>query len=101
MARSLDQLASEAKALVALAFRNGPIENVHAGLPCPTCTDKSGYSRISDSEMKTIMKSAVSRLYTLLLLKATNPAEFEALMRYGSLFTRQWDDPEEISFLGF
>jgi hypothetical protein len=32
-----DQLAREAKAIVALAFRNGPIEDVHAGKICPTC----------------------------------------------------------------
>jgi hypothetical protein len=30
------ELAVEAKALVALAFRNGPIEDVHAGKECPT-----------------------------------------------------------------
>lgn len=28
----------EAKAIVALALRNGPIENVHAGKACPTVT---------------------------------------------------------------
>jgi hypothetical protein len=27
-------LAAETKALVALAFRNGPIEDLHAGKPC-------------------------------------------------------------------
>ena len=101
MASNLDQLASEAKAIVALAFRNGPIENVHAGILCPTCEGEARYSRISQSEMKTIMKTAVNRMYTLLLFKTTNPAEFEALMRYGSLFTRQWDDPEELGFLDF
>jgi hypothetical protein len=31
------ELAAEAKNIVALAFRNGPIENVHAGKECPTC----------------------------------------------------------------
>ena len=31
------QLAREAKAIVALALRNGPIEDIHAGRPCPTC----------------------------------------------------------------
>jgi hypothetical protein len=30
------ELAMEAKSLVALAFRNGPIESVHAGKDCPT-----------------------------------------------------------------
>jgi hypothetical protein len=29
------ELAQEAKALVVLAFRNGPSEDMHAGSPCP------------------------------------------------------------------
>ena len=29
-------LALEAKMIVALEFRNGPIEDLHAGKPCPT-----------------------------------------------------------------
>jgi hypothetical protein len=29
------ELAREANALVALAFRNGPIEDLHAGRSCP------------------------------------------------------------------
>jgi len=36
-------IAREAKAIVALAFRNGPIEDLHAGPPCPTCTGCDGY----------------------------------------------------------
>ncbi len=35
MKRLDTQLATEAKAIVALAFRNGPIEDVHAGRVCP------------------------------------------------------------------
>jgi hypothetical protein len=31
------KLAAEAKSIVALAFRNGPIEDIHAGKDCPTC----------------------------------------------------------------
>jgi hypothetical protein len=53
------RLAREAKAIVALAFRNGPIEDVHAGKSCPTCDGKAGYSHITDGEMLRIMKSAV------------------------------------------
>ena len=47
-------LADEAKSLVALAFRNGPIEDIHAGKECPTCAGKSEYSRITESEMTTL-----------------------------------------------
>ena len=35
------RLAREAKAIVALAFRNGPIEKIHAGKECPTCAAMS------------------------------------------------------------
>jgi len=57
------QLAREAKAIVALAFRNGPIEDIHAGRPCPTCAGQAGYSRITDAGMKSIIKNAVDHVY--------------------------------------
>jgi hypothetical protein len=30
------------QAIVAWAFRNGPIEDIHAGRLCPTCTGDTG-----------------------------------------------------------
>ena len=61
MKMTLDpDLAEEAKALVALAFRNGPIEDLHAGRPCTVCSGNQEISHISDEEMKAIMKSAVN-----------------------------------------
>jgi hypothetical protein len=62
------ELAAEAKSIVALAFRNGPIEAVHAGKECPTCAGKSEYSHITQAEMKNIMKQAVDTVYKLLWL---------------------------------
>ena len=59
-------LALEAKMIVALAFRNGPIEDLHARMACPTCSADSAHSRISDEEMKGIMKAAVNTVYSLL-----------------------------------
>ena len=35
-------LVREAKAIVAPAFRNGPIEDLHAGKPCTACEGKAG-----------------------------------------------------------
>jgi hypothetical protein len=87
------QLAREAKAIVALAFRNGPIEDIHAGRPCPTCTGQAGYSRITDAEMKLIMTNAVNHLYALLALKTENPPEYESRIRLGERYTAKWDDP--------
>ena len=47
------------------------------------------------------MKCAVNRMYSLLRLKNRKPPDFENLMTFGSLFTRRWDDPEELSILEF
>jgi len=87
------QLAREAKAIVAVAFRNGPIEGIHAGKLCPTCGSQSGYSRITDAGMKAIMKNAVDRVFTLLCLKNQNPKQYEAQIRFGELYTTRWDEP--------
>jgi len=87
-------LVREAKAIVALAFRNGPIEDLHAGKPCPACEGKAGYSRISDAEMKVIMKNAVNHVYKLLRLKAHDPDNYERQIAYGERCTLSWDDPE-------
>ena len=91
------QLAREAKAIVALAFRNGPIEDIHAGSPCPTCTGDPAYSRITDPEMKIIMKNAVNRVYSLLQLKATDHAHYATEIALGERYTASWDEPEESS----
>jgi hypothetical protein len=88
-----DQLAREAKAIVALAFRNGPIEDVHAGKLCPTCEGQSGISRITDAEMRLIMKTAVDQVYALLCLKHEKPAAYEKKIRFGELYTATWDEP--------
>jgi hypothetical protein len=90
------QFAREAKAIVALAFRNGPIEDVHAGKRCPTCEGHSSFSHITDPEMKMITKTAVDRVYELLCLKSENPAEYESRIRFGELYTYQWDEPSSL-----
>jgi hypothetical protein len=71
---TIDQaLAAEAKSIVVLAFRNGPIEDVHAGKECPLCAGKPEYSHITQDEMKTIMRQAVDTVYNLLWLKLNDP----------------------------
>ena len=86
-------LIREAKAIVVLAFRNGPIEDLHAGKTCPTCNGKTGYSRISDDEMKLIMKNAVNHVYRLLRLKADDPDTYARQIVYGERCALSWDDP--------
>jgi hypothetical protein len=88
------QLAKEAKAIVALAFRNGPIEDLHAGRLCPMCGQDAAYSRISNPEMKQIMQSAVNKVYKLLWLKEHNPERYAAEVQFGERYTSRWDEPE-------
>jgi hypothetical protein len=88
------ELAAEAKALVALAFRNGPIENLHAGRPCALCSGKPDVSHISDDEMKGLMKSAVNALYRLLWMREHDPRSYDEQLALGRRYTLHWDDPE-------
>jgi len=76
--------AAEAKATVVLAFRNGPIENVHAS------------GRITEEEMKEINKFAVNRLYQLISLKRRSKKAWMNAMDHGLRYARNWDDPEEL-----
>jgi hypothetical protein len=89
-----EEFAREAKAIVALAFRNGPIENLHAGKRCPACAAKEGFSRITDEEVKRIMKNAVNQMAELLWLRDNDPVRFLQYVEFGNRYTRQWDDPE-------
>lgn len=88
------ELANEAKAIVALAFRNGPIEDVHAGKECPTCAGKEEYSHITQDEMKQIMKRAVDKLYALLWIRTHSPEVYRAVVKAGNRYTIRWDLPE-------
>jgi len=90
-------LEREAKAIVLLAFRNGPIEDVHAGRPCPNCSGQKGYSHITDDEMKRIMKAAVDRVFTLLALKSEQPDRYEGFLTFATLQTKEWDSPQRTS----
>lgn len=89
-------LAREAKSLVALAFRNGPIEDVHAGRECPHCAGKREYSHITEAEMKNIMKNAVDTLYKLLWMKENDPEKYAASIELGTRYTHSWDDPKTV-----
>jgi hypothetical protein len=95
MKMTLDpDLAAEAKAMVALAFRNGPIEDLHAGRPCTICSGNREISHISDEEMKAIMKSAVNTLYRLLWQRGCDTVAYNENLAMGRCYTMHWDDPE-------
>jgi hypothetical protein len=94
MKMTLDSdVAAEAKALVALAFRNGPIEDIHAGRPCEICNGRPEFSHISDHEMKT-SRSAVDALYRLLWEREYDQATYRDRLNIGRRYTQRWDDPE-------
>lgn len=95
---SRSRLARESKVIVALAFRNGPIEDVHAGKACPTCAGNSKYSHITDEEMKRIMKCAVNRLYEMLCEREFAPERYENTLRFGDGYVVNWDEPISTVF---
>lgn len=95
MAYNSHSTADEAKAIVALAFRNGPIENVHAGTPCPSCSGNPAHSGITQSDMKNIMKTAVDRVYSLLKMRDEQPDRYRRAVQVGLRSTMNWDEPQD------
>lgn len=73
-------LEEEIKALVRLCFRDGPIEDVHAD------------GRISQDEMKQIMKHAVNMMYLFLKIKENCPTVYAAIIKFFA--PPYWDDPD-------
>src|SRR2546427_11495161 len=69
-------IRDEANALVAWAFRNGPLEDLHAGKHSALLEDPT-LSRITDDEIKTLIINACRQLSKLLELKATDRTEYE------------------------
>jgi len=87
-------LPAETRVMVAMAFRNGPIEVLHAGKPCAACRGNPEISHISDDEMKAIMKSAVDTLYRLLWQRENHRTAYLKILQFGARHTINWDDPE-------
>jgi hypothetical protein len=86
-------LALEAKVLTVLAFRNGPIEDLHAGKTCPLCSGDPEYSHITDAEMKKLMQSAVTQVYRLLWQRENDPDGYAKALGLGERYIKNWDDP--------
>lgn len=73
-------LRDEANAACAYAFRNGPIEDIHAD------------GRISDEERKNLMIKSCESLAKLLAMKQATPAEYDAFIRdYGRKYCYRWE----------
>jgi hypothetical protein len=84
-------IGDEANALTAFAFRNGPIEDLHAGKSSPLTADPS-LSRITQAEMKEIMIEASEKLAFLLELRETEPETYKRFVQaYAFVFCREWN----------
>lgn len=83
-------LRDEANALTAFAFRNGFLEDLHAG-QSSLLLNQPGYSRVSDEEMKRLMIEASEKLEQMLRMKREQPAQYEYFIRdYQRRFCRTW-----------
>jgi hypothetical protein len=71
----------EANALTAIAFRNGFLEDLHAGKHSDLLADDS-LSRITDEEMRKLMIEASAQLAHLLRLKEEDPVAYERTIRW-------------------
>jgi hypothetical protein len=81
----------EANAIVAYAFRNGPIENLHAGKNSELLENKE-LRRITGDEMKTIMIYACETVEKLLRLRESDPLEYVSLIqKYNDDYCRHWN----------
>ncbi len=79
----------EANALTALAFRNGYLEELHAGTHHAALDDPS-VSRITDDEMKKLMIEASETLERLLYMRENDTEEYLKTLKLGSRYTRNW-----------
>ena len=81
----------EANTIVALAFRNGPIEDLHAGKHSELLTDQTN-SRITNEEMKVIMLSACQCVEKLLRLKHDDPVSYAGkILRANRMYCKNWE----------
>ncbi|QDV61975.1 hypothetical protein [Crateriforma conspicua] len=84
-------IRDEANAIVAWAFRNGPLEDLHAG-HSSELLHQDGLSRIRDDEMRELMLSACRQMERLLRMKTEEPIRYRREMReYGRRYCREWE----------
>ncbi len=74
----------EANAIVAFAFRNGPLEDIHAGEYSADLLENPELSRLTDTEMKQLMLFACEAIEKVLRLRDEEPdvyAKFIAMQQ--------------------
>ena len=80
----------QANVMTLLAFRNGPIENLHAG-QYSALLENADLSRITDEEMKTIMIDASTKLAELLALRDSDPEAFAQTLAVNWRQVKKWE----------
>ena len=81
----------EANALTCCAFRNGYIEELHAGKHSPLLENPE-FSRITDAEMKQLMIRASAKLAELLAMKETDPEKYWKLVKsFNEKYCGRWE----------
>ena len=84
-------IREEANALTCFAFRNGDLEELHAG-KYSELLEMSELSRLTDAEMKKLMIQSSAVLADLLTMKETNPGEYwRKITKFNENFCRQWE----------
>ena len=101
------RIALLAKSLAVLCVRNTFLEDLHSGItPSSQSGDYSDVkvvtpygeipwcklSRLSDDEMKCLMKEIVDKIYTF-LCRQEEPEFLAAFLRMGEMYAARWDDP--------
>ena len=80
----------QANVLTLLAFRNGPIEDLHAGKYSQLLEDPE-LSRITNEEMKNLMIVASTKLAELLALRDSDPEDFARLLAVNWRQVKKWE----------
>jgi hypothetical protein len=80
----------QANVLTLLAFRNGPIEDLHAGKYSQLLEDPE-LSRITDEEMKKLMIAASAKLAELMELRDSDPDAFAQLLSVNWRQVKNWE----------
>ena len=81
----------EANALTAYAFRNGPLEKLHAGKATPL-TSNPELSRITEAEMKELMIDASEKLACALATRDNDPGSYRRFVQaYALMYCQSWN----------
>ena len=90
MTESKLTLREEANALTSAVFRNGFLEDLHAGKSSELLENKN-FSRITDPEMKKLMIETSQRLARFLEWRATKPEKYWKEIRFfHENYTKNW-----------